>query len=58
MRIKITNEDGARYAEVTDEQFTIGNTSPDRTDTVLLAPSESRDFWIHTARRLTVVEKP
>jgi hypothetical protein len=58
MKIRITNEDLARTATVEDEQFVVGKPVPDRTDHVVIGPGESREFYIHAARRLTITEQP
>ena len=58
MKLRVTNEDAARTATVLDEQYSIGRLLPDRTDTVTLAPGESREFYIHASRRIIILEKP
>ena len=58
MKIVVKNEDAARTAEVLDQQFEIGKTTPSREDAATLAPGESREFWIHASRRLIISERP
>lgn len=56
MKLKITNEDEKRTAVVKVEDFQIGNATGKVFDAFPLAAGESREVWIHSARRVTVTE--
>ena len=59
MKITVTNDDdSARTAEVQQETFKVGDryAGPATVEVVSLGPGESRSFWIHAARRITIIE--
>ena len=58
MRVTVANQDAARTAEVTVQEFRKGEPVPDVIDTERISPGEVRSFYLHAGRRLLVDEVP
>lgn len=60
MRVSVKNEDPQRTAEVLVEEYRVGDriAGPKSVTSTSIAPGESRDFYLHAAKRLIVTENP
>jgi hypothetical protein len=56
MKLSIKNEDAARVARVAVEDFALGKAEPTPTNDFTLEPGESREVYVHAARRVTITE--
>lgn len=58
MLIEVKNQDDTRVCEITEDEYLPGKPTPEMTHKHSLRPGESRGFYIHAAKVLTVRENP